>query len=454
MQKNPPKLERVIRLDSIKLDDTYFTPEGYLRDKPIVTSVGIFEYTNPDGSIRRELRLPENVFAQKSLESYKGKPVIITHDAGSVDKNNVEDEHIGTILSNGIQDGDNVRAEIIIHDTDAMKRSGLRELSLGYALELDETPGEWRGMPYDAIQKNIEINHLALVASARAGEQARLNIDGSNKKSPKGENRMNSKKTRKDSGPLTPEELQQAVEAYKARRAHRAGGPAGDAEGEVAAAAKDQEAAAAVPEAKDEGEAPDKVQMVKDRRDRRDQEGDPETPEAALGVIAQQDEDIDTLLGVIEAMEAKSDFDSAEEENKDEDEENKDEGEEEKADGDDSEAKNLNADSVDRIVRTRVALARIGDRLNLDGLDTMSILDAKKAIIRKVKPKMRLDGKGKIYIDAAFDLAVSEMEAKKDTNYQRGQIFNADSASRTQTTVKTAAEKAREKMISRKDGNE
>ena len=172
-----PTLKRVRRLDSIQLDKTYFTEEGYLIDHPIVTSVGIFEYTNPDGSTRRELRLPEDVFAPESLASYKGKPIIITHDAGYVSKDNVEDETIGTILSAGYQDGDNVRAEIIIHNTDAMKQSGLRELSLGYNLRLEETPGVWEGQPYDAIQRDIVINHLALVGQAAAGEQARLNID-------------------------------------------------------------------------------------------------------------------------------------------------------------------------------------------------------------------------------------------------------------------------------------
>ena len=174
---NTPKLKTVYRLDSVPLSATYWTREGYLKDEPIVTSVGIFEYLNDDGSKRRELRLPENVFDPASLASYEGKPVIITHDAGEVDKNNVQREIIGTILSPGIRDGDDVRAKIVIHNTDAMKRSGLKELSLGYSLDLDETPGVWNGQPYDAIQKNIRINHLALVQSARAGEQARLNID-------------------------------------------------------------------------------------------------------------------------------------------------------------------------------------------------------------------------------------------------------------------------------------
>ncbi|MCD8117187.1 MAG: DUF2213 domain-containing protein [Oscillospiraceae bacterium] len=85
----PPKLKRVIRLDSQPLSQTFFTPEGYLIDRPILTSTGIFEYTNADGSVRQELRLPEDVFEAESLRSYQGKPVIVTHDAGLVTKDNV-----------------------------------------------------------------------------------------------------------------------------------------------------------------------------------------------------------------------------------------------------------------------------------------------------------------------------------------------------------------------------
>lgn len=47
-----------IRIDSIAVDGTYYTDEGYLVDHPIVTRCGIFEYKNPDGTTRRELRLP------------------------------------------------------------------------------------------------------------------------------------------------------------------------------------------------------------------------------------------------------------------------------------------------------------------------------------------------------------------------------------------------------------
>lgn len=222
-----PTLKRVLRLDSIPLDETYWTKEGYLIDHPVVTSTGIFEYTNPDGSIRRELRLPEEVFDPASLASYKGKPVILTHEASVVDKKNVDKEHIGTILSNGYQDGDNVRAEIVIHETDLMKRSGLRELSLGYSLDLDETPGVWNGQPYDAIQRNIRINHLALVDKARAGEKARLNIDGFTRKIKGGKKNM-AKTKRNDGAPMSPEDLAASIKAYKERQAARAPGADGD----------------------------------------------------------------------------------------------------------------------------------------------------------------------------------------------------------------------------------
>ena len=108
---------------------------------------------------------------------------------------------------------------------------GFKELSLGYNLDLVEEPGTYNGEPYDAIQTNIVINHLALVASARAGEQARLNIDGSDEPELKGGKLMvNETKSRADGGAMSAEELKKAIEAYKERKASRAGATAGSEE--------------------------------------------------------------------------------------------------------------------------------------------------------------------------------------------------------------------------------
>lgn len=416
------------RFDSIPLSDTYFTPEGYLIDNPILTRVGIFEYHNPDGTIRRELRLPEEVFAQESLASYKGKPVILTHEAGLVDVDNVQQEHIGTILSEGIQDGDNVRAQIVIHDAESLDY-GLRELSLGYTQTPDETPGVWNGQPYDAIQRNIQINHLALVEKARAGEQARLNIDGEEQ----GGNQMS--KARKDG--LTPEEITRLVEEYKQRQAQRMENTNPTAD----------EGTNPDEQTTDEGEK-DPVQEVKDRRDRRDASGDCETMDEASGVIAQQDEDIQKLLDFIAQLQAKIDFDeaSAEEEAKTDS-----EGETAEANADEEEPQEnpLNMDSIDAYVNQKIELIRLGDKLNLDGIETMKPMDAKKAIIKKVHPNIRLDGKDTAYINAMFDIAKESVSKRKDVDYQRQQMFRGDSAHNKPVDGQN---EARRRMIEKMDG--
>ena len=410
-------------------------------DHPILTRVGIFEYRRPDGSIRRELRLPEEVFAPESLASYKGKPVILTHEAGMIDSDNVQQEQIGTILSDGTQDGDNVRAQIIIHDARKLDY-GLRELSLGYSLDLEEATGEWQGQPYDAIQRNIRVNHLALVEKARAGDSARLNIDGEDTQAEKGGNTMSK---RKDG--LTPEEIAQLVEEYKKRKEQRMQGqqpdnqPAADAEGEED-----------TPENQDEGEetAADPVQEVKENRDRRDAAGDCETMDEANGMIAQQDSDIQKLLDFIAQLQAKIDFDEASSEETNTDEEG--DPQPEAAPAEEKKEESLNMDSIDAIVSQKIELIRLGDKLHMDGIETMKPMDAKKAIIKKVNPNIRLDGKDKAYIDAMYDITKESIGKRKGVDYQRQQMRGdaAEKGARKAPDAQSAAAK-RAGIIARMD---
>lgn len=455
--RDSPTLKRVRRLDSIRLDrkdSTYFTEEGYLVDHPILTSCGIFEYVNPDGSIRRELRLPKYVFDEDSLKTYKGKPIIITHDAGVVDKSNVDKEQVGTILTEGYQDGNDVRAEIIIHDTDAMKDSGLKELSLGYNLDLIEEPGVYDGEHYDAIQTNIVINHLAIVASARAGEQARLNIDEKDIQELKGGKLM-----RKDNGTisnesLSPEELQKAILAYKASKKAEVNT---EDENDVEANEKpDEDETVKSDEDDTEGTTPEAiVEMVKEHKSEREDEDEPTDLGVAKDVITQQDSDIDMLLAAIEKLLAEkqnnSDSDT-EEENMDEE----DDGEGDSNSESESKAANTkttNADSADKIIRQRLNICRVGDKLNLDGLENMSIKQAKKTIIAKVLPTMRVDGKSDAYIDAMYDLAVGEVKKSKSVAYQKQQMI-AQSKRKRADSNESMALSARNRMIQRTGGNE
>lgn len=146
--------------------------EGWIRDKPVITRSGIFSYRNIDGKLTREYRPEAEVFSGESLDSISGVPITDGH-RGLINSDNANGI-IGTVTSPGVKQDDNVIASIIIHNP---KQIGdKRELSLGYRCDVDDTPGEYNGEHYDAIQKNIRYNHLAVVTKGRAGN-ARLRLD-------------------------------------------------------------------------------------------------------------------------------------------------------------------------------------------------------------------------------------------------------------------------------------
>ncbi len=176
------------------------TAEGFIRDTPIVGRTGILVYRNADGTERREYRPPEEAFKADSLASLMGKPITIGHKAFVTAGNAAQVAPVGSVLSAGRQDGNNIKADIVIYNLDTTAR----ELSCGYSLNLDETPGTTpEGEHYDAIQRDIVYNHIAIVPQGRAGI-ARLNMDGSqviDEENPKEDKKMaEMTKVRLDSG--------------------------------------------------------------------------------------------------------------------------------------------------------------------------------------------------------------------------------------------------------------
>jgi hypothetical protein len=168
----------VLRFDKANIKAT-ITDEGYLVDMPIVGRIGIQTYLNADGSQRKELRLPEEVFSTDSLTSFDNKPITDDHPSESVSAANARKLAVGIIKGPAIGDGEVVTAPITIYDKnviDKIIKGGKRELSLGYKVDIEETPGEWNGERYDAVQRNIRINHLAIVKKGRAGI-AKINLD-------------------------------------------------------------------------------------------------------------------------------------------------------------------------------------------------------------------------------------------------------------------------------------
>lgn len=186
----------VQRFDRMPLRATR-TAEGFVQDTAVLTRTGVFEYRQPNGSIRREYRPPEEVFHADSLASYKGKPITIGHP-GLVTSKNAKLHTCGACLGEGRADGNDVLGDLMIYDTSAID-AGAKELSNGYTLDLDETPGEINGERYDAVQRNIRVNHIALVPRGRAGN-ARLNLDAADADTTEEDTTMTMVKVRLDSG--------------------------------------------------------------------------------------------------------------------------------------------------------------------------------------------------------------------------------------------------------------
>lgn len=156
------------------------TAEGFLIARAPVTSIGVFSYRNPDGSERRELRLPEEVFAEESLASLKMKPLTLLHPDEKVTPENVGKLSVGSVGSDVTSDSYRVYVSLTATKkdaVDAVENGSARSLSCGYDCDIEWTSGTWMGMKYDCIQRKIRYNHVALVPVPRAGDGNAIRMD-------------------------------------------------------------------------------------------------------------------------------------------------------------------------------------------------------------------------------------------------------------------------------------
>lgn len=156
------------------------TDEGFLVARAPVTSIGVFSYRNPDGSERRELRLPEEVFNSDSLASLRLKPLTLLHPEEAVTPENIEALQVGSVGSDVTTDSYRVYVSLAAtkqDGIDAVENGTARSLSCGYKCDIEWTSGTWMGMKYDCIQRNIRYNHVALVPVPRAGDGNSIRMD-------------------------------------------------------------------------------------------------------------------------------------------------------------------------------------------------------------------------------------------------------------------------------------
>lgn len=169
----------VLRMDRGALQKPVEMPNGWLKVDGNIGRTGILEYARADGSTWREYRPPEEAFHPDALSSFALVPLTNEHPPeGKLTVENTRFYQVGTV-EQPTRDGEHMRSSILITDAQAIAdlKAGKRELSCGYMAEVETTPGEINGQRYDAIQRNVRGNHVALVKEGRAGASVCVRVD-------------------------------------------------------------------------------------------------------------------------------------------------------------------------------------------------------------------------------------------------------------------------------------
>jgi len=169
------------RIDTVPIAKTEQTPEGYLRCWGRIAKPGIQTYKDAAGNERREYRPESEVSAPESLLTWGGKVVTDEHPPELLTADNTSKYQKG-FTGNQVHYSDGfVSVVLTVTDRDLIdkiRRGDAQELSCGYQVAPDYTPGEAPGMGhYDAVQRRIRGNHLAVVKQGRAGPAVRLLLD-------------------------------------------------------------------------------------------------------------------------------------------------------------------------------------------------------------------------------------------------------------------------------------
>ena len=171
----------VHRYDFAPITGSETTDEGYLRVWCRAARTGTQLYKRADGSQIREYRPPEEVSSPESLSTFGMKPATWGHPPVLLDSANTKQFQVGYSGSQVRYNDGFVEVALVITDQDAIekiKRKDATEVSAGYKVDFDPTPGITpQGEEYAGVQRNIRVNHIAIVPRGRAGPEVRLLMD-------------------------------------------------------------------------------------------------------------------------------------------------------------------------------------------------------------------------------------------------------------------------------------
>lgn len=158
------------------------TQDGYVTTLARAVRTGVQDYAGyevglVDVDVVKVYRPPSEVFSADSLGTFSHAPVTMDHPDELVTADNWKELAVGEVSTEALRDGEFIALPLILKDATAIKavKDGKVELSAGYTAKLVFDAGVTpEGEPYDAIQTDIKINHLAIVDNARAGKKARI----------------------------------------------------------------------------------------------------------------------------------------------------------------------------------------------------------------------------------------------------------------------------------------
>jgi hypothetical protein len=135
------------------------------------------EHGVKDKAVVRVYRPGSEVFSKDTMQSVAHRPVTNDHPKEMVTEKTWKDVAVGQTADEVSAEGIYLRVPLMVSDGAAISdiEGGKQELSPGYWSELDWTAGKNdAGESYDAVQRNIRFNHVAIVDRGRSGKKVRI----------------------------------------------------------------------------------------------------------------------------------------------------------------------------------------------------------------------------------------------------------------------------------------
>lgn len=167
------------RYDTSYIKDYMETPEGYLTVNVPITRPGVFPYQRQDGTVQMEAKLPEVIFSDRTLRSARSKPVTDEHPNEPVTIDNYLTYSKGMSHTDARVEDLKLYVSLTVTDKELIQKihDGKNEISIGFMSDVVAENGTYDGRNYEYVQRNIEINHIAIVEQGRAGPEVAIRSD-------------------------------------------------------------------------------------------------------------------------------------------------------------------------------------------------------------------------------------------------------------------------------------